>query len=342
MHEKIGSLIMDVHGHELTGEDRDILAHPLVGGVILFSRNYSAREQLQHLCQQIHAAKKTPLLIMVDQEGGRVQRFIEEFTRLPSMANFGKIHDSNPILALKEAKNCGWLLASELLSVGVDLSLAPVLDLNKGMSSVIGERAFHADTKVVIALATAFMAGMQEAGMVAVGKHFPGHGSVTLDSHVAMPIDNRSLDEIENDDLQTFVGLINHGMTAVMAAHIIFPQIDSLAVGFSRRWLQDILRSKLGFKGTILSDDLNMEGANISQNYADRVIAAREAGCDFTLLCNNRPGVVQAIDNVSHKEHMVDVEKWGPLQGKFSSVSEPLSKIERWQKTHEFLLSCVQ
>lgn len=342
MYDKIGCLVIDVKGQELTGEDKEILAHPLVGGVILFSRNYDSREQLHYLCKQIHAARKTPSLIMVDQEGGRVQRFINEFTRLPSMAHFGNIYHSSPMSALEKAKDCGWLLASELLSVGVDLSLAPVLDLNKGMSSVIGERAFHADPEVVIALAAAFMAGMHEAGMASVGKHFPGHGSVALDSHVAIPIDTRSLAEIENDDMQTFAGLVNKGMTAVMAAHIIFPQVDSLAVGFSRLWLQDILRSKLGFKGVILSDDLNMEGANISQNYADRVIAAREAGCDFTLLCNNRPGAVQVLDRLPYKEHLVAVEKWGSLQGKFSCVSEPLSKMERWRETHEFLLSCAQ
>lgn len=341
MNNQIGSLIIDVEGYELTGEESDMLAHPLVGGVVLFARNYESRKQLAHLCHQIHASSKSPLLIMVDQEGGRVQRFISEFTRLPFMAEFGKIYDENPALALEKAKNCGWLMASELLSVGVDLSLAPVLDLNKGVSSVIGERAFHANPDIVVKLASSFISGMHDAGMASVGKHFPGHGSVTLDSHVANPIDTRKMGEIENDDMAPFVGLINNGIKAIMAAHIVFPQIDSAPVGFSRHWLHDILRVQLGFQGAIFTDDLNMEGANISTNYTDRVVAAREAGCDFALLCNNRKATVQVIDNLPYKAQMVSAEKWQPLQGNFTRVTEPLNKDERWREAHDFLLKCA-
>lgn len=317
MPNTIGALVIDIEGTELTAEDREIIAHPLVGGLIFFARNYASRTQLTSLCQQIRSARKLPLLIMVDQEGGRVQRFINEFTRLPHMAEFGKLYANDPETACNQAKACGALMAKELVSTGVDLSLAPVLDLNKGVSSVIGERAFHADPRIVIELAKAFIAGMRDSGMAAVGKHFPGHGSVDLDSHVAMPIDTRPLAAIENDDLIAFTGLIQQDIPAIMAAHIVFPAIDSQAVGFSRRWLHDILRERLGFTGAVFSDDLNMEGANISSHYADRVIAAREAGCDFTLLCNNRHGVAQVLDTLSNDKHVIGPEKWCPLQAKF-------------------------
>jgi len=316
MSTAIGSLIIDVEGKELTPEERELLAHPIVGGVILFTRNYDSRQQLIQLCQTIRQSRKKPLLIMADQEGGRVQRFIPEFSRLPPMGDFEKIHDEDPMRASQLAKDCGRLMASELLSTGIDISLAPVLDLNKGMSSVIGARAFHSDPQGVISLAGAFIQGMKEAGMVATGKHFPGHGSVALDSHVAMPVDHRSFEDIAQEDLIPFMGLIQQNISALMAAHIIFPQVDNLAVGYSAKWLKDILRSQLGFKGVLFSDDLNMEGANISANHADRVQAAKEAGCDFTLLCNNRPGVITALDTLKLSSHQVSEEKWAAMKGR--------------------------
>lgn len=313
MSNTIGCLILDLQGLEITPEERELLAHPLVGGVILFSRNYISRQQLISLCKAARTARKTPMLIMADQEGGRVQRFKEEFSLLPAMAQLGKLYDHDPAQALQQTQACGRLMASELVSAGVDLSLSPVLDLNKGVSSVIGDRAFHAQAAIVSTLAEAFMLGMKEAGMAAVGKHFPGHGSVTLDSHVAIPNDLRSRQEIESDDLQSFSALIKKGIPAIMAAHIVFPKIDAQPVSYSSIWLQEILRKHLQFNGTILSDDLNMEGANISANYADRVIAAREAGCDFTLLCNNRSGVVQALDSLNHALHQVSEPRWSAL-----------------------------
>lgn len=342
MTTSIGSLIIDLQGQDLAPEEREILGHPLVGGIILFTRNYDSRAQIQHLCQQVRAARKTPLLIMVDQEGGRVQRFIPEFTRLPRMGVLGQLFDKDPDLALRVAKDCGWLMAAELLSVGVDLSLAPVLDMNKGISNVIGERAFHSNPQVIISLTKAFMQGMEEAGMAATGKHFPGHGSVSVDSHIAIPVDERTLADIEKEDLIPFTGLIQAGIPAIMAAHIIFPKVDKVAVGFSSRWLQDILRKQLGFNGVIFSDDLNMEGANISANYADRVVATREAGCDFALLCNNRQGVIQALDGVPYAEHKVQQEKWGVLQGKFSPVKDAYRSNPKWQEACETLLNFTQ
>jgi beta-N-acetylhexosaminidase len=335
----IGSLIIDIEGKALLSEERELLSHPSVGGIILFARNYDSRAQLKNLCHQIRTARKNPLLIMVDQEGGRVQRFIHEFTRLPDMGAFGKIYDRDPDKAARLANDCGWLMATELLSVDIDLSLAPVLDLNKKSSNAIGNRAFHSDRQAVIVLAQAFIRGMREAGMASTGKHFPGHGSVRVDSHVAIPTDERSLADIERDDMVPFSSLIKAGMTAIMAAHIIFPQIDKLPVGYSAVWLRDILRTQLGFTGPLLSDDLTMEGANISANYSDRVMAAREAGCDFTLLCNNRLGVVQVLDTLPSASQKVNEEKWGALQGKFSQVKELEQEDRRWRETHESLLN---
>ena len=337
MTDKAGSLIVDLQGTSVSAEDSEILNHPPVGGVILFARNYESREQLTQLCRQIRKARKAPLVIMVDQEGGRVQRFTHEFTRLPFMAVFGKLHDENPALAKQLAEDCGWLMAMELLSTGVDLSLAPVLDLNKGVSTVIGERAFDACSQNVITLASAFMRGMHEAGMPATGKHFPGHGGVVLDSHVANPVDERSLQELEHDDMQPFAGLIKAGLPAVMAAHIIFPNVDAKPVGYSSVWLKEILRHRLGFDGLILSDDLSMEGASISSNYAERVKSAREAGCDIALLCNNRKGVEQTLDELKHT-YLLDADKWSKLQADFSGTSKELYQSNpRWIKTRDVL-----
>lgn len=338
MTDKIGSLIIDVEGLSVTSEEHELLAHPLVGGVILFARNYATKEQLKQLCQNIKASRQTPLIIMVDQEGGRVQRFIHEFTRLPFMAVFGNLYNEDPVAACSLAQDCGWLMAMELLSLKIDLSLAPVLDLNKGVSSIIGERAFHSNPQSVIPLANAFVQGMQEAGMSAVGKHFPGHGSVVQDSHLAIPVDNRSLSEIEQDDMIPFAGMIKSGITAIMAAHIIFPQVDKLPVGFSSIWLKEILRERLGFKGVILTDDLNMEGANIYSNYSDRVFAVKEAGCDFALLCNNRKAVIEVLDNLSPAKFAVGKEKWSMLQGDFTHISkQAYQEDRRWHITRELL-----
>lgn len=338
---ELGPLIIDIEGKDLSPEDSEILNHPLVGGIILFTRNYDSPEQIKFLCHKIRATCQHPLLIMVDQEGGRVQRFINGFTRLPSMSLFGQFYDDNPNHASRLATDCGWLMAAELLSVGVDMSLAPVLDLNKGLNSVIGERAFHSNPYTVIHLAKAFIQGMHEAGMATTGKHFPGHGAVYADSHIAVPLDNRPLSQVENEDMIPFIEMIQAGISAIMPAHIIFPEIDKLPVGFSSIWLKDILRSRLNFKGVIFSDDLNMEGANISSDYADRMLAARDAGCDFTLLCNNRYGVIQVLDRSTCSLHRVEKEKWYALKGNFSHFSESYQESKRWQATHEWLLSTM-
>ena len=328
---KIGSLIIDLEGPQLLPEEKELFAHPLIGGVILFARNYQSRQQLKSLCQSIRSTRSSPLLIMVDQEGGRVQRFIHEFTRLPPMIKFGELFDKNPQQACADVKECAWLMATELLSAHVDLSLAPVLDLQKNLNQAIGDRAFHSDPQTVIKLALAFIAGMREAGMAATIKHFPGHGSVQLDSHHKLPNDLRRLDEVEQEDMLPFTAIIRQNVEAVMSSHIIFPNIDSCLVSYSRYWLKIILREKLGFSGIVLSDDLNMEGANISSNYDERVKAAKEAGCDFTLVCNNRKGVVQVVDRLPKQFYFVESEKWQALQGRLGQALES----ERWQIAKE-------
>lgn len=338
MENKIGCLIINVESTTLSPEEKDLIGHPLVGGVILFSRNYESPSQLRELCQAIRFSRQQALLIMVDQEGGRVQRFIEGFTRLPAFSLYGRIYDQEPQKALKLAEQVAWLMAAELLDTGVDLSLSPVLDLNKEISSIIGERAFHRQPGIVIELAQAFIRGMKGAGMAALGKHFPGHGSVQLDSHLSLPMDNRSFEEIYRDDMQTFTALIQSNIPAIMAAHIVFPKIDSKAVGYSSIWLKDILRKQLQYKGLVLSDDINMEGANISANYADRFAIAREAGCDLVLLCNNKSAVIKVIDQFSNlvNEHSLAYEKWQPLQGKLSK-NDPLKDKLEWQKARQLL-----
>jgi len=331
---KIGSLVIDLEGITVSPEEVELLRHPLVGGVILFTRNYENLTQLKELCRTIRAARQEPLIIMVDQEGGRVQRFRQGFYSHPPLAMLGARFDKDRALALQLAQTAGWLMASEILAAGLDLSLAPVVDINTGLSTVIGDRSFHADPQAVFRLAYAYIQGMQEAGMTATLKHFPGHGSVMADSHHDTPVDTRELKVILEVDLAPFQQLIHAGVHAVMAAHIIFPQVDALQVSFSRVWLQDILRKRLGFNGVIISDALDMQGANISDHYADRVLAAREAGCDFTLICNNRSGVIEALDRIPHAAHMLDENKWRVMQANFSLQGD---RDERTLKVQKFL-----
>lgn len=277
----LGPLMIDIAGTALTPEDRARLSHPLVGGIILFTRNFVSREQITTLCAEIHALRTPQLLIAVDHEGGRVQRFRDGFTRLPPMRKLGEAYDQDPIAAQALAKHVAYVLASELRACGVDLSFTPVLDLDYGQSSVIGDRSFHRDPQAVTALANALIDGLHAAGMKACGKHFPGHGFVEADSHVAIPVDERSLADIESDMLP-----FRHAhIDAVMPAHVIYPQVDARPAGFSPVWLKK-LRSELGFEGVIFSDDLSMEGASVAGDIHARANAAWDAGCDMLLVCN--------------------------------------------------------
>ena len=291
----LGPLMLDVAGTELAAADRARLAHPLVGGVILFARNYRDPEQLMALTGELRALKSPALLIAVDHEGGRVQRFRAGFTRLPPMHALGEVWDKHPHQAHTLARQTGFVLAAELRAHGVDLSFAPVLDLDYGASSVIGDRAFHRDPQAVTELAHALMLGMKEAGMGACGKHFPGHGYVAADSHVAVPIDERSLADLEAADLLPFRALIDLGLPALMPAHVIYPLIDDRPAGFSPVWIKDILRGRLGFEGALFSDDLTMAGASVAGSITDRVVAALTAGCDMALICNRPDLADQAL-----------------------------------------------
>lgn len=292
----LGPLMIDIDGVELSPVDRDILKHPLVGAVILFSRNYESTEQVSELCKDIHALRAESLLIAVDHEGGRVQRFRDGFTPIPSMRALGSSYAENKQRGLEQAKSVAWLMATELLQVGVDFSFAPVLDLDYGCSEVIGDRAFSSDNKAVANLAMSFHQGLLEAGMASIGKHFPGHGAVVPDSHVAMPVDERSFDEIMQQDIYPFKQLIQKGMKGIMPAHVIYQQVDELPAGFSRYWLQTVLRQQLGFDGAIFSDDLSMRGASVVGDFEQRARQALKAGADMALVCNDRPATEKLID----------------------------------------------
>jgi beta-N-acetylhexosaminidase len=273
--------MIDIAGTELTDLDRERLCHPLVGGIILFTRNYVSREQLIALCGEIHALREPRLLIAVDHEGGRVQRFREGFTRLPAMRNLGELYARDPGAGLAAAHAVGEVLAAELLACGVDFSFTPVLDLDYGQSTVIGDRSFGRDPAVVAELANALIAGLHAAGMKSCGKHFPGHGHVVADSHVAIPVDERPLAQLQEDIAAFRLSAVD----AVMPAHVIYPAVDHRPAGFSPVW-QAILRKELGFDGVVFSDDLSMEGASVVGGVLERVTAAWNAGCDMLLVCN--------------------------------------------------------
>lgn len=282
----IGPVMLDVAGKTLTPEDETRLKHPLVGGVILFARNYESPSQLAELTASIRALRTPPLLISVDHEGGRVQRFRDGFTKIPPMRELGKLYDQHPKRAKQLAEQVGYVLAAELRACGVDFSFTPVLDVDYGASSVIGDRAFHADPQIISELAHSLLMGLKKGGMPTVGKHFPGHGYVCADSHWEIPVDERSYTDIELCDLIPFRQMVNFGLTAVMPAHVIYPKVDTRPAGFSQVWLKDILRGKLGFEGCIFSDDLSMEGATVAGGIVQRAEAALNAGADMVLVCN--------------------------------------------------------
>jgi beta-N-acetylhexosaminidase len=280
----------------LSASDKQQLLHPAVAGVVVFSRNFESPEQLRALTESIHALRHPRLLVAVDHEGGRVQRFkTQGFTRLPAMNRLGLLHDEHPQQALRIAQDIGWLLAAELLACGVDFSFAPVLDLDYGNSSVIGDRAIHHNPHVVGELASHLVMGMNRAGMAAVGKHFPGHGHVVPDTHVAIAIDDRPLAALIGADMQPFKILVEQHLAAIMAAHVIYPQVDALPAGLSTVWLQDLLRQRCGFQGAIISDDLGMAAVSALADGATLAEGFRKAGCDLVLLCNDKHQIEQAL-----------------------------------------------
>jgi beta-N-acetylhexosaminidase len=297
------SVVLDLKGVSVADDEIDLLRHPSTGGVILFSRNYQSREQLTQLCQNIKSINPA-LFISVDHEGGRVQRFREQFTRIPSMGSIGRLYHKHQRYAMRIAELAGFVMAAELRLCGVDLSYAPVLDLDRGMNEVIGDRAFSDRPDIVADLAVCVLNGIEHAGMVGVGKHFPGHGHVDLDSHHELPHDSRDYETILNQDVFPFRLLIQSGLQGIMPAHVIYDQVDSeRPAGFSKRWLQDELRQGLGFSGVIFSDDLSMQGAvKAEPTPAGRAFAAMEAGCNLLLVCNDPQAARSVLEALSEKQ----------------------------------------
>ena len=336
----IGPVMADVQGLELQAEEREMLQHPAVGGVILFSRNYESVEQVHALADAIHRLREPPLLIAVDQEGGRVQRFRDGFFRLPPVGRLGAIYQKNPKQALQLAQEAGWLMASEVLSVGVDLSFAPVLDLDLGVSTVIGDRAFHRKADAVAELALAYQRGMHQAGMASVGKHFPGHGGVVADSHHSLPEDERSLIDLQMKDLIPFERLMHNGLNGMMAAHVLYPQIDAQPAGFSRRWLTGVLRQMFGFQGAIFSDDLSMGGAEWAGDYPQRARLALQAGCDMVLVCNQPEQAARVIESLSDYNDPAAHLRLARMHGAAFPDRGALTGCQRWQKAVALLEQC--
>ena len=338
MHSKtipLGPIMLDLLGTTLTQEEKELLLHPLVGGVILFERNYESPDQITALSKAIHSLRDPGLCIAVDHEGGDVQRFKQGFTKLPAAQKLGKLYDQDPYKSLDIVAKTAWLMAIELRTIGVDFSFAPVLDIYNPNSRVLGSRAFHTAAKSVAKLAAAYLKGMRHAGMAAVAKHFPGHGGVTEDSHLVTPIDNRSLATLQKHDMIPFEHLIAKNIAAIMPAHIIYPEIDNKPVGFSAIWLQNIVRKNMQFQGLIFSDDISMVGAESIGNHIERAHYALLAGCNVVVICNNRAAAITILDSLKIETNMLP--KWN-LMGKQDKPYDDLiqlQKTDRWQSAQK-------
>ncbi len=333
----LGPLMVDVAGTTLSIEDREVLRHPLVGSVLLFSRNYQDLPQLNALVAEIRALRTPALLIAVDHEGGRVQRFREEFTRLPAARLLGRRIAIERRESLNTAAVAGWLMAIELRRVGVDFSFAPCVDLDYGSSEVIGDRALHRDPEAVGALAVAYMGGMREAGMAATAKHFPGHGAVVADSHVALPVDRRSFVDLE-EDIRPYRLLIDNQLSGVLVSHVVFPQIDALPASLSPRWLSAILRRDLNFHGCIFADDLSMAGVATFGDAPARAQLAYAAGCDVLPVCNDRKSVHAVLDNFKPEVNPASQARLVRMRARGEPHSNIASTIQ-WQEAVNLIAS---
>ncbi|MCW9012468.1 MAG: beta-N-acetylhexosaminidase [Gammaproteobacteria bacterium] len=333
----LGPVMLDLVGTSITPVEKEMLQHPQTGGVILFTRNYESPEQITELINEIHALRSPHLLVAVDHEGGRVQRFKEGFTHIPPAGLYGRLYKSSKQEAKKLAEACGWLMAAECRSVGVDLSFAPVLDLGKGVSGVIGDRAFHHNPERVAELAHEYMNGMHRAGMAATGKHFPGHGSIKEDSHVAHPVDRRPLNQIMLEDILPFERMIHFGLEAMMPAHVVYPNVDDKPAGYSSIWVQNILRQQLGFQGVIFSDDLSMEAAGVVGDYGQRAQTALAAGCDMVLVCNHSEAAAQVLESLEDYSSPASQLRLVRMHGRGRIDRTALRSSKEWHQIVEMI-----
>ena len=332
----LGPLMIDLLGTEVSPEERELLQHPLVGGVILFTRNYRDPVQLAALVADIHAARTPQLLVAVDHEGGRVQRFRSGFSVLPAARRIGHEFDMDARSGVELARRMGWLMAAELRARGLDLSFAPCIDLDYGMSEAIGDRSFHASSDAVSQLALAYMHGMRDAGMAATAKHFPSHGAVVADSHFALPVDRRERVDLEAD-LAPYRRLIANGLPCVMMAHVLFPSADAAPASFSRYWVGEVLRGELGFQGVVCSDDLSMRGAGVVGDILARAQRALAAGCDILPVCNDRASVLALLRDLTLEPQPASQLRLVRLRGKETLTPDMLLASEDWQRSQEFL-----
>jgi len=336
----LGPLMIDLEGTAVTAEEREMLRHPLVGGVILFTRNYVDPAQLAGLVADIHAARNPPLIVAVDHEGGRVQRFRDGFSALPPPRRIGHEYDANSRCGLELARSMGWLMAAELRSHGVDLSFTPCVDIDHGVS-FITDRAFHRNPDAVAALAIAYAHGMRDAGMAATAKHFPGHGAVVADSHLTLPVDRRELADLTGD-LTPYRRLIANGLPAVMVAHILFPAVDDAPSSLSARWIRDVLRGEMRFQGVVFADDLSMGGAAAAfGDVVTRATRALSAGCDMLPVCNQRASVVELLDHLRAEPAPASGLRLVRLHGRGSWSPEELKTRPEWQRAQEWLQRCA-
>jgi beta-N-acetylhexosaminidase len=335
----LGPLMVDVAGKALTPEDRDVLRNPLVGSVILFTRNYEDPGQLAALVDDIRALRSPPLLVAVDHEGGRVQRFRNGFSILPAARRVGQEFDLDPGQGIAMAQSLAWLMAAELRALHIDFSFAPCVDLDYGVSAIIGDRAYHANPENVARLALAAVQGMRQAGMAATAKHFPGHGAVVADSHLALPVDRRELPDLAAD-LLPYRRLIPNELAAVMMGHVLFPAVDSVPASFSRRWVGEVLRGELDFRGVVFADDLTMEGASSMGSVVARAEAALDAGCDVLPICNRRASVVEVIDGLKSRPGPASQLRVLRMRGKPAPDRATLLASHEYQQCRDWLARC--
>jgi beta-N-acetylhexosaminidase len=335
----LGPLMVDVAGKMLTPEDRDVLRHPLVGSVILFTRNYENPQQLAALVDEIRALRSPPLLVAVDHEGGRVQRFRSGFSVLPPARRVGLEFDLNPQQGLAMARSIAWLMAAELRALHIDFSFAPCVDLDYGVSEIIGDRAYHSKPETVARLALAAVQGMRQAGMAATAKHFPGHGAVVADSHLALPVDRRELVDLA-PDLLPYRRLIPNDLAAVMMGHVLFPAVDDVPASFSRRWVAQVLRGELDFRGVVFADDLTMEGATVMGGVVARAEAALDAGCDVLPVCNRRASVIELIDGLKSQPGPASQLRVLLMRGKEAPDHAALLASREYRECRDWLARC--